>query len=300
MAIEASQFDYYNNNNNNNSTELRDFDSSQAYQNTSGNLEELLFNILYPLHLLLPTKARDLLERLTEPLNKFNQSLLFSYIIEEEITKCGRTVYADTKEEVEMVFKYLGGYYTETKFFKSHGEIFSRERYLVFPYATSDSKLVLYTKLLIEAGIYDKIKEYFITDTRRHRKGLTLSNRQIIKAVGPPKISLRDRINTFFLCIIILLLISALSCMGENLLLFTTKRVSKYCKLKLNVLPKPSKLRFLCLLSIKEWKRRIIQWKSRWNKFAQQISNGPKRVKGKFKKFKEKSTSVVLKVLPLN
>jgi len=158
LENEADQFDGLND------EELTDFGSRQVYQGSNAMLEELLFNIFYPLHLLLPKKARKLLESATEPesANDFNQSLLFSYIIAEEITKCGRSVYADTKEDVEMEYNYLSGYYTDTKLFKSQDEIFYKERYLLFPYATVDSKLVLYTKLLVEAGIYDKIKEYFI------------------------------------------------------------------------------------------------------------------------------------------
>jgi len=174
-----------------------------------------------------------------------------------------------------LEFNYLSGYYTDTKFFKSQDEIFYRERYLLFPYVTVDSKLVLYTKLLGEAGIYDKMKEYFIIDTRRHRKALTLSIRPTARTVGrPQKISLGDRINTIFFFFAILLLISALSCTGEYFFIVAIKRVPYYFKLACKLLKTLSAIYFLLIPCWKEFKREIIQLKSIWNSFAQRISNG--------------------------
>jgi len=195
---------------------------NSQFSQQSEKLNELLFNIFYPSHLVLPLEIRNTIESTdTDLAFSFNKSLKVSYLIEKEITKCGRTVYADTEEDVEMEFQYLSRYYPHIKFFKAQQNLLQVERYLLFPDATVDSKIVFKTKLLIASGIYDKVKEYFLHSTRRSRVNLTLSNPEFGPKTknGPRSMSLRDRIKTFFVFFLSCLAVSLIGFLGDILML---------------------------------------------------------------------------------
>jgi len=162
---------------------------------------EIAFNLYFPIHSFLPTKVEAILQ--TNGSERFVEQLDTQFLVsavENEITKCGRTVFADTTEEVNREFAYLSKYYSAIEFFKSKESILRIKRLWIFPKATIDTKLIQQVHQMIAAGIYDYLESIFLSWGESPRVNYTLKNRPENKLLKnePQAISLGDKIQACF------------------------------------------------------------------------------------------------------
>jgi len=171
------------------------YNSREVYENT------LAFNLLFPIHAFIPVAVKKTFEASIATYSiKPSEKLLLSSAIENEITQCKRTVYADTTEEVDREFAYLSKHYPSIEFFKSKEHFLRMQRYWQFPDATIDTKLYYQVHQMIAAGIYAHLENIFLSSGLSPRVNYTLQN-QPEKNTGrndPQAVSLQDRIQSCF------------------------------------------------------------------------------------------------------
>jgi len=164
----------------------------------------LAFNLYFPAHTYVPIDVESIMDagKNGYDLLSNHSSLVMEIpsIVEKEITKCDRTVFADTSEVVEKEFEYLSQHHPNIQFFKSKETFFARQRYWSFVMATEDSPIVLKLRYLFCSGIYEYLQRIFALGFSEFRKNYTLSNkhRKKIQRNEPRAVSLQDRIQMSF------------------------------------------------------------------------------------------------------
>jgi len=127
-------------------------------------LEELFFNLIFPSHNGIPQEAANLFAKdaynLVWELQDNNQ---FEYLVERELLKCGKTVFADEHRLVLLEYEYLKQKYRNVSFFVSE-QIWPHKRFWEFKTIHRRLPIILESiKALISSGIYFRALGYFET-----------------------------------------------------------------------------------------------------------------------------------------
>jgi len=196
-------------------------DHKKSKSKTYRKFSEVLFNLFYPSHLAHPSGFENALVRnSTSGKYKWKDKLKYSYLVEREIVKCGRSAFVDRASDVMREYNYLSRHYHRTKFFLSQESILSERRIWVFPWMDDDFKIIKYIKLLISSGILFKTKEYFDSAKYRRRHNYTLLGMNLLAANanpnGPVALTLSDRIQTCFYIFAIFISVSFACFVREN------------------------------------------------------------------------------------
>jgi len=93
---------------------------SKSVDTNLRNLEEWIFNLIFPSHNGIPVEALNLWNHEWKiarcVLTDVNS---FANIVEKELVKCGKSVYSDEHNKVQLEYKYLKKKYLKVKFFLS-------------------------------------------------------------------------------------------------------------------------------------------------------------------------------------
>jgi len=134
-----------------------------------------------------------------------NHSMQLEAEIEAELSKCGKSIYYDSLENLNREKEYLDGHYPRKKFYKSSESILTR---LVGWTTTSHvkSNFMMSLQIMFQAGLLQEIKSLGIYGAKLKRAKATIVMNRNISNFEP--VTLQDSISTIFVILVVLLAFS--------------------------------------------------------------------------------------------
>jgi len=189
-------------------------------------LEERLFNLVFPFHGGIPQSALNLVQRNERNERcELNDIRTFEFEVEQELVKCGKTVFGDEHSKVLLEHEYLKAQYPNKKFVLSD-QIWPQWRAWAFSSSRRRPRLFDGVKQLIEGGTYFQTWKYFQSfkyfersKVSRERRVIDYATRELVVLTLKGKFQFLFYLFSgwFLLCILFLFVEKTCNVLRKNL-----------------------------------------------------------------------------------
>jgi len=183
-------------------------------------MHELVFSLLNPEHVKVPSGSdHEISWNKDESLFFVKDMQKYSFLIESEIVKCGKSAFVDLESTVLAELDYMKKHYKGIKFFLSKEQILHQPRFWQFGQIYPSSNYFKHSQLLYTSGIFHYTLKYFqsVRFKRRHKfttESIAASQQNTNN--GPRPVNLRDKIQTCFFLYVGFVVISTFVLCSEH------------------------------------------------------------------------------------
>lgn len=150
-------------------------------------------------------------------------------LIEEELLQCERSAYIGASREIDSYYEYLKRNYPAKKWYQVQKTMLERPIGFTFR-VWRESRLVLYIKLLMQAGIYRHVSDLVNRNATifRERKAKARGENDKFRYTTPFKeVELGDSIQTIFIMLVTCLALCSCVMVFEHIKFSVGKKISK-------------------------------------------------------------------------
>jgi len=176
--------------------------------------QKVAFNLMFPFHSSIPIELSSTFPNMSvlnvgksAILDKYINETLYENIVEKELIKCGKTVYADITEDVDTKYEDLKKSCPHIEFFKSKETFLETRQFWIFPESFVGSKILYKVNQMFSNGIFGKLNNVFLS--KRHNRRLNpIGFNSVDNATfntGPKPLSLSDKVQSCFYFYLVLL-----------------------------------------------------------------------------------------------